>query len=50
MDGRFDQHFIELFATRRTPDSSNGSAPPLWPIAIACLIGIVVFAGMANLA
>jgi hypothetical protein len=44
IDGRFDQHFAELFAAADKDD-----AAPLWPIALVCLLGLAVFAGTALL-
>jgi hypothetical protein len=50
IDGRFDQHFAELFAASLADDSRKGGGPSYWPLAAACICGIVVFASAAVLA
>lgn len=49
MDGRFDQHFIELFVTSGTPDLAEREQRAIWPFAVAGFAGIILFAGMASL-
>lgn len=44
MDGRFDQHFAELFAASLAEGDSEGDRLPTWPLAVACLCGLVVMA------
>lgn len=50
MDGRFDQQLAELFATTLADQDKKGGPSPLWPLAVACIAGIVVFACAVALA
>lgn len=50
MDGRFDQHFAELFASSLADESKNSEGPLFWPVAVACICGLVLFASAAALA
>lgn len=49
MDGRFDQHFVELFAASRQDERDDAEHTALLPLAIACVLGLVFFAGVAGL-
>lgn len=44
MDGRFDQHFAELFAASLAEGDQKGDRLQVWPLALACIGGLVVFA------
>lgn len=50
MDGRFDQQFAELFAASLSDKDKKGEPNSLWPLVVACLGGLVVFAFAAALA
>lgn len=50
MDGRFDQQFAELFAASLADEGKKVERPTLWPLAMACICGLVVFASTAVLA
>lgn len=49
MDGRFDQHFAELFATS-VDDNGKTDLSSLWPMAMACICGLAGFVFSAVLA
>jgi hypothetical protein len=45
MDGRFDQHFAELFSASRAGQGVEDKPQvPLWPLALACLTGLALLA------
>jgi len=44
MDGRFDQHFAELFAASLDTEDRTGKQPPLWPLVLACIGGLAAIA------
>jgi len=44
MDGRFDQHFAELFATSASDEAGRDERPSLWPLAVACICGLIALA------
>jgi hypothetical protein len=50
MDGRFDQHFAELFAASLADEGKKSNSPSFWPLAVACICGLVVVASAAVLA
>ena len=50
MDGRFDQRFAELFATSLADEGKIGEGSSLWPLALACLFSLIVFASAVILA
>lgn len=44
LDGRFDQHFLEVFAGHAAEETDNprqGSAPAAWPLRLALLLAMV---------
>lgn len=50
MDGRFDQQFAELFAESAAEEGKKGEVPAPWPLAVACICGLCVFAAAVVLA
>lgn len=50
MDGRFNQHFAELFAPSLGAKDKKAEPNSLWPLAVACVGGLVMFAFSAALA
>ena len=50
MDGRFDQYFAEIFSASLANEGKKGGRPALWPLAVACICGLVMFASAAVLA
>jgi hypothetical protein len=40
-DGRCDQHFVELFFTTAADEDGKGGQPSFWPLAMACIGGLV---------
>lgn len=49
MDGRFDQHFAELFASSRDDAPNDQENSSLLPLALACILGLAFFGGIAGL-
>ncbi len=49
MDGRFDQHFAELFAGSTADDSGKSGRVSLWPTALAIVAALVIVAVAAFL-
>lgn len=49
MDGRFDQPFADLFAASLADEGRKGAGPSVWPLAVACVCGLVLFASAAGL-
>jgi hypothetical protein len=50
MDGRFDQQFAQLFAAPRADEGKKGEGHLFWPLAVACLCGLILVASAAILA
>lgn len=44
MDGRFDQHFAEIFAASLADEGKAGARSSLWPLVFAVCIGLAVLA------
>jgi hypothetical protein len=49
MDGRFDQHFLELFATSVDDEAKEGRLPSRLPLVFANVLGLAVCACAALL-
>lgn len=47
MDGRFDQQFAELFTASLGDEGKKSEGHSFWPLALACICGLVVFASAA---
>jgi hypothetical protein len=50
MDGRFDQHFAQHFAASIADADKKDEQPPMLPLAMVFLCGLVVFVCLAALA
>lgn len=50
MDGRFDQQFAELFAASLGDEGKKSEGNSFWPLAVACICGLIVFASTTILA
>ena len=49
MDGRFDQYFADIFSASLANEDKKGERPVLWPLAVACICGLAIFASAAVL-
>jgi len=50
MDGRFDQQFAALFAASLADEGKKSEGHSFWPLAVACLCSLIVFASAVFLA